>query len=276
MSFVRIKDTMFTGIVNDEIVLIFWYISMMEQAEIVILAAGHGKRMQSELPKALTPLRGKPLLVHVLEAVRASGAASEPIIVIGQKRDQIREALGAERRYAVQEEQLGTGHAVLSAKHAIRPEATSVLVLNADNPLVSPETIRQLFTEREASGRKIVLGTVAIPDFDDWRKAFLGFGRIKRSALGEIEAIVENKDATDEEKAILELNPTFLCFEKDWLMASLAKLGNENTQNEYYLTDLIKMAFLENEKIPSVPVSPKEALGINSREDLEIAESVAH
>ena len=240
----------------------------------LILAAGLGKRMQSEIPKALTPLHGKPLLSHVIDAVRASGASREPIIVIGQKRDQIREALGPDRRYAVQEEQLGTGHAVLSAKDLIDPSATSVLVLNADNPLVAPETIQKLFAEREATGEKIALGTVTIPDFEDWRTAFLGFGRIKRAADGTIEAIVENKDATDEEKKILELNPTFLCFEKNWLLESLAKLKNENNQHEYYLTDLIKIAFQEGQKISSVPIAPKEALGINSKEDLEIAERV--
>jgi len=246
----------------------------MEKNDIVILAAGHGKRMQSDIPKALTLLAGKPLLEHVLDAIWASGTLVEPVIVIGQKRDHIREALGPDRRYAVQEEQLGTGHAVLSASGAIHPDAESVLVLNADNPLVAPETIRRLFEERKKSGTKIVLGTVTIPDFEDWRAAFLGFGRIKRTAGGEIEAIVESKDANAEEREILELNPTFLCFEKDWLLRSLAKLGNANAQGEYYLTDLIKMAFFEGEKVSSVAVDPKEAVGVNSRADLLIAEQI--
>lgn len=246
----------------------------MQQREVVILAAGHGKRMQSDVPKALTLLRGKHLIAHVLDAVEASGAVREPIIVIGQKREQVIEALGTDRRYAIQEAQLGTGHAVLSAQAHVAPESESILVLNADNPFVTTETIDSLFKEREQSGVKITLGTVTIPDFEEWRTAFLGFGRIKRAENGEIVAIVENKDASEEERKILELNPALMCFEKEWLFETLGKIKNENAQKEYYLTDLIQIAFTEGQKISSTSIMPKEAVGINSLEDLEIAENL--
>jgi len=245
------------------------------KSDIIILAAGHGKRMASELPKALMPLAGRPLVTHVIEAVAAADVAGTPILVVGQKREQVMEALGHEFRYVIQDEQLGTGHAVLSAKEAVLPEADTVLVLYADQPFITPETIQNLVRIRKESGAQIAMATVVLPDFEEWRSAFLGFSRVKRNADGEIVGVVENKDATEEERQILEVNPAYFCFDKEWLFQSLPKLKNENVQKEYYLTDLVKIAFIEGRKIPSVAISPREAIGTNSKEDLQSAEKLA-
>jgi bifunctional UDP-N-acetylglucosamine pyrophosphorylase/glucosamine-1-phosphate N-acetyltransferase len=246
----------------------------MQNNEVVILAAGHGKRMQSDLPKALIPLGNSTLIEHVLEAVRASGIESVPIIVVGQKKEQVIEALGSTYRYAVQHEQLGTGNAVMSAEALLSPTATSVLVLYADHPYIAPETIRALLEARETSGSKIAMATVTLPDFDDWKSAFLGFSRVKRSPEGAIVGVVEAKDATEAEKTILEVNPAYFTFDKAWLLEELPKLKNQNAQAEYYLTDLVKMAFEEGLAVPSISISPREAIGANSKADLEIAEMV--
>lgn len=246
----------------------------MSKTAVIILAAGHGKRMQSELPKALVPLHGKPLISHVIDAVRASGLTSDPIIVVGQKREKVIETLGDKYRYAVQEEQLGTGHAVLSAKEFLTADTNGVVVLYVDHPFVSPETIRALAETREKNNAKIAMATVSLPDFHEWRTAFLGFGRVKRDADGKIVAIIEAKDATDEEKNIVEVNPAYFSFDQAWLLEALPKLKNANAQGEYYLVDLVKMAFEEGLDIPTISITPREAIGTNSKEDVAHAETI--
>lgn len=247
----------------------------MSKTAVIILAAGHGKRMQSDLPKALVPLNGKPLVQHVLDAVADSGLTENPVIVIGQKKEQVIEALGIERRYAIQKDQLGTGHAVFSAKAFLSPATTtSVIVLYADQPFITPESIKGLEQVREKAGAKISMATVVLPDFEEWRSAFLGFSRVKRGADGKITGVVEAKDATEEEKKILEVNPAYFCFDKKWLLESLPKLQNTNAQGEYYLTDLVKLAFEEGLEIPSISISAKEAIGTNSKEDIANAEKI--
>jgi bifunctional UDP-N-acetylglucosamine pyrophosphorylase/glucosamine-1-phosphate N-acetyltransferase len=246
----------------------------MAKVEVIILAAGHGKRMQSETPKALMPLSGKPLIAYVLDAVALSKVSKNPIIVIGQKRDYVLEALGDGYRYAVQDEQLGTGHAVRSAESIVDPKAQTVVVLYADQPFITAETIMRLVNTKKETKAKIVMATVPLPDFDDWRSVFLGFSRVKRDAAGKIIGVVEAKDASEEEKEILEVNPAYFCFDRAWLFEKLPELKNKNAQGEYYLTDLVKVAFLEGLSVPSVPISPREAVGTNSKEDLSLAEKV--
>ena len=243
------------------------------KTQVIILAAGHGKRMQSELPKALTPLNGKPFIKHVLDAVEESGVCDNPIIVIGQKGDQVREALGDGYKYAVQAEQLGTGHAVMITEPLI-PDVRSVLVLYADHPLVSASTIKNLVESNESSGATITMATSIVPDFLDWRSAFCAFGRFVRDGKGEIVKIVEMKDATEEEKEIKEVNPAYMCFDAKWMFEKLKELKNENAQSEYYLTDLIGMAFAEQKKLASTQIDPKEALGVNTKEQLELIQTI--
>jgi bifunctional UDP-N-acetylglucosamine pyrophosphorylase/glucosamine-1-phosphate N-acetyltransferase len=241
--------------------------------QIIILAAGHGKRMQSELPKALTSLHGKPFIKHVLDSVETSGVCSNPIIVIGQKGDQVREALGDSYTYAVQEEQLGTGHAVLTAQ-SLSKNADLVIVLYADHPLVSSDTIKNLVKAHMEQNATITMATASVSDFEDWRSAFTSFGRFVRDESGKILKIVEYKDATEQEKNIKEVNPAYMCFDAKFLWEGLHNLKNENAQQEYYLTDLVGMAFDSKMKIASISIDPKEALGVNTKEQLELIEKI--
>jgi len=241
--------------------------------QIIILAAGHGKRMQSELPKALTPLRGKPFVKHVLDAVASSKVCDNPIIVIGQKGDQVRDVLGSSYSYAVQSEQLGTGHAVMIAED-IAKDSDTIVVLYADHPLVSAETIKNLIDTHKQKKAVLTMATAIVPDFLDWRKAFLSFGKFVRDEKGEIKKIVEVKDATEEELEIKEVNPAYMCFDAKWMWEHLHMLKNENAQNEYYLTDLVGMAFSENQNITSISIDPREALGVNTKEQLKLIEQL--
>ncbi len=243
----------------------------MNNTQIIILAAGHGKRMQSELPKALTPLHGKPFIKHVLDAIFSSGVSNEPIIVIGQKGDQVRGTLGDSYSYVIQEEQLGTGHAVMSAE-IMASGSDTIVVLYADHPLVSSNTIKNLVDTHKRNQATLTMATAEVQDFLDWRQAFTAFGKFVRDEKGNIKKIVEVKDATEEELKITEVNPAYMCFDAKWMWNHLHMLKNENAQKEYYLTDLVGMAFAENQKIATIPIDPKEALGVNTKEQLELIE----
>ncbi len=243
---------------------------------IVILAAGKGKRMGIEIPKVLVPLKGEPVLYHILRSVRAAGIDPKPIVVVGENKSLIEAALaegGFIAEYAVQDEQLGTGHAVRSAE-AAAGSAESVLVLYGDHPFVSPATIQNIVRLHEAEQATLTLATLIVPDFEGWRVSFADFGRIIRSADGKINRIVEKKDGTPEELAVRELNPAFFCFNGPWLWQSLTKLKNTNAQGEYYLTDLVKMAMEEGVKISSLVINAKEGAGINTQTHLAAAEEL--
>lgn len=243
---------------------------------IVVLAAGKGKRMGVDIPKVLVPLKGEPVLYHILRSVRAAGIDPKPIVVVGENKPLVEASLregGFAAEYAVQGEQLGTGHAVRAAQAAVG-EAESVLVLYGDHPFVSPATIKNIVRLHEAEHATLTLATLIVPDFEGWRVSFADFGRIIRSADGRINRIVEKKDGTPEELAVRELNPAFFCFNGPWLWQSLAKLKNENAQGEYYLTDLVKMAMEEGVKISSLIIDAKEGAGINTQVHLAAAHEI--
>jgi len=183
--------------------------------------------------------------------------------------------LGNEYIYAEQTEQLGTGHAVGSAKNAITVPHEIVVVLASDQPLVSKETLERIISTHTEKIPTITMATVSIPDFKDWRIGLNHFGRIIRNEDGKIKKIVEFKDTTEEEKKVTELNPALYAFDASWLWENIAKLKNENVQKEYLLTDLIKMAFDQNKNIELVQVSNIiEALQPNSQEELELLEKL--
>lgn len=243
----------------------------MEKIKIVILAAGHGKRMNNEsLPKVLTPLKGKPLIVWLTEAIKVSGVCEQPVIVVGQKSEMVKATLGPGFIYVIQSEQLGTGHAVMAARSEVEGQADNVMVLYGDHPLVSSETIRKLTEAHLDSGNVLTMATVKINDFNDWRQSFNDFGRIIRDGAGNITGIIEAKDATPEQRQILEVNPSYFVFKADWLWNNLERIKNDNVQHEYYLTDLPKIAVSENKKITSVEIDPREALGVNTVDQLTL------
>jgi bifunctional UDP-N-acetylglucosamine pyrophosphorylase/glucosamine-1-phosphate N-acetyltransferase len=240
--------------------------------KIVILAAGKGKRMKDELPKVLVPLKGKPMIEYLIQSIINSGVDSRPVIVVSpDNKDLIKEELkNYNCKYAVQDKQLGTGHALLCAKDVISEAAENIIVFYGDHPFVKSETIKKLAEIHEGD---ITMMTTKVEDFQGWRKNFYSWGRIIREN-NEIQSIVEFKDAGVKEREVKEVNPGFYCFNKDWLFSNIEKLENNNAQKEYYLTDLIKIASEQNIKINSMLIDAREAIGINSREELEIAEGL--
>jgi bifunctional UDP-N-acetylglucosamine pyrophosphorylase/glucosamine-1-phosphate N-acetyltransferase len=245
------------------------------KTRIVILAAGKGTRMKSELPKVLETVKGKVMIGYLLESIAKSGINSRPVIVVGYEKEKVIKTLGTNYDYVVQEKQLGTGHAVVMTQQILEGNADNILVLYGDHPIISPETIKKLENIHLKSDSKITMATFTVPDFEDWRTVFYkNFSRIIRNEGGNIIKDVQFKDATEEEKKIKELNPCYFCFDAKWLWKNLKKLNTDNAQKEYYLTDLVKIAMKEKEKIQSINIDPREALGINSREELERLEDL--
>lgn len=246
----------------------------MEKVQIIILAAGKSRRMRSDEPKALAMLKKKPFLQHILDTIAKLNLKIKPIIVVGHKKERIFEVIGNDQKYAHQEEQLGTGHAVQSARHIADKEHEIVVVLSTDQPLISTETIERIIATQKNKKPTMTIGTVILPDFDDWRAGLMHFGRILRDENGQVLMNVEFRDATDEEKKITEVNPALYAFDAPWLWENLKELKNNNSQNEYYLTDLVKIARKQGRKIETVPVvNLIEGLQPNTREELEALEN---
>jgi bifunctional UDP-N-acetylglucosamine pyrophosphorylase / glucosamine-1-phosphate N-acetyltransferase len=226
---------------------------------IVILAAGQGKRMRSALSKVLQPLAGKPLLQHVVNAARALNPR-RMVVVIGHGAQSVREHFAQQAvEFAVQEQQLGTGHAVAQAMPLL-PDASTTLVLYGDVPLITPETLRNLLNA--AGETEVGLLTVKLPDPS-------GYGRIVRDASHNVTRIVEHKDASEAELAITEINTGILCAPTVELRQWLSKLKNSNAQGEYYLTDIIAMAVANGIAINTVhPHDRWEVEGVNDKKQL--------
>ncbi|TAK04118.1 hypothetical protein EPO34_03120 [Patescibacteria group bacterium] len=240
---------------------------------VVILAAGKGTRMKSDLPKALVPVGDKPILQHLLENVAASGLDAKPVVVIGHERTRICDTFGGKCDYAVQEFQKGTAHAVLSAKANVGA-ADAVAVLYGDHPFISAGSLRRLAKAHIAERNALTMFTTTVPSFDGWYRVFQHWGRILRDAGGRITGIREFKDAYDDEKAICEVNPALMCFDAAWLWGNIEKVRPNNAQGELYLTDLVALAFAQGQKIGTLEIAPEEAIGINSVEEKEIAEAI--
>ncbi len=247
----------------------------MDNVQIIILAAGKSKRMGGDSPKALAILLGKPFMKHILDTLETLLLPIKPIIVVGHMKERVKEVLGNDKNYAHQEEQLGTGHAVNSARNAVHKDHSTILVLSTDQPLVSKETILNIIDAHESKNATITLATVVLPDFKEWRIGLNHFGRIIRDENGKVEKIVELKDATKEEEEVLEVNPAMYAFKSEWLWENIDRIKNENAQGEYYLTDLIKIAFEQGEKVEAIPVSNiLEGLQPNTKEELEVLEKL--
>jgi len=247
----------------------------LSKVGVVILAAGKGTRMKSNKLKVMHDLKGTPLIDHVVRCVESLKLEKKPVVVVCSDDPSVEEYLKDRAEYVVQKEQLGTGHAVTVAEEKINGFANDVVVLYGDMPFITPESIEELVETHRGRHNVLTLMTVTVPDFEDWRAQFYDFGRIKRNPeTGHVVGIVEKKDATPEELEIKELNTSFLCFEAEWLWKNLKDLKNENAQKEYYLTDLVKAAFLRGDKISSITIETHEALGINTKEHLEVAETL--
>lgn len=245
--------------------------------QIIILAAGKGKRMQSDEPKALTLLQGKPFLGYILETIKKLDSNIKPIIVVGHKKERIIETFGNDFIYTEQSEQLGTGHAVLSAKETANSiPHEMVLILSTDQPLVSKETLERIISTHLDKKPSITLGTVVVPDYEDWRIGlYTNFGRVIRDIDGKVEKLVEFKNANEAEKKIKEINPALYLLEAKWLWENIDKIKLNENRGEYLFTDIIKMAFDQKKKIEAVPVvNIIEGLQPNSKEELEVLERI--
>lgn len=240
---------------------------------IVILAAGQGKRMRSTTPKVLLPLRSRPLLDYVISAAEKVKGAGQPIVVISPQAFAIQERFGNRVQYAYQEKPLGTGQAVAAAEPLLRGKAATVVVLYGDMPFISSATIQALLTHHQSYRRVLTMATITVPDFSDWRAQFSDFGRLIRDEQGNLVKSVEQKDATPAELAVRELNPCLCCLAASWLWDHLKKIQNRNAQKEYYLTDLVRSAIAEGASVGTLPIDPREAVGVNTPEHLKLAES---
>lgn len=233
----------------------------------LVLAAGKGTRMKSSTPKVLHKVCGKAMVSHVLAAAEEAGVDNS-IIVIGHGAESVSEEVGRSGiEFAVQKEQLGTGHAVKMAEDKL-PRQGVVLILCGDTPLITGNSLKKLIDHHEISGNAI---TVLTAVFDNP----FGYGRIIKDDSGKLLKIVEEKEADEATKAIKEINSGMYCFDADFLKNNLNKLNNNNAKGEYYLTDLIQIAVEQNEKTGAFSVEDTdEIMGVNDRIQLSEAEKI--
>ncbi len=239
----------------------------MSQLLSVILAAGKGTRMKSQLPKVLHRVGGKAMVQHVLDAAKGAGAVRN-VVVIGFGAESVATSLGNQAEFVVQAEQLGTGHAVMQAKELLADFDGTVMVLCGDTPLLRAELLTKLYTEHRQAQAVATVLTANMPDPT-------GYGRVIRNSNGQVIKIVEHKDATPEERLVTEVNTGIYCFERSALFAALAGLNCNNVQGEYYLTDVMSILASQNAKVWATAAEDfQETFGINSRAQLAEAEKI--
>lgn len=249
----------------------------LKNVGVVILAAGKGKRMggQQENPKVLMPVLGRPLLQHLLENLKESiVATTTPVIVIAPDLYVIRKVAGPAYEYAIQESQLGTGHAVLAAKEKLR-RFEHILAVYGDHPLLTKATVDPLLRRHLTAGADLTLATVQVPEFAGRYAAFAHYGRLIRDERGNLLRIVEEKDASEAEREIPEVNPSYFVFKASFLWSALPQLKRENAQREYYLPDLVQLALKQGRQVAVVALpDPTEALGVNTPEEMAQVEEI--
>jgi bifunctional UDP-N-acetylglucosamine pyrophosphorylase/glucosamine-1-phosphate N-acetyltransferase len=231
----------------------------------VILAAGQGTRMKSDLPKVLHPVLGRPLVWHAVHTLQQVTDV-KPVVVIGHGAETVQQVIGGEARFVIQERQLGTGHAVMQTVELLKGQTDYVLVSYADMPLLRVETFQRIVeTQLQNTGPLTILTNIA----DDPR----GFGRVLRDAAGNVQAIVEELHATPEQRQIRELNTSVYCFQAEWLWQALPRIPL-SPKGEYYLTDLVGIAVADGQTVQTVTITDAvEVIGVNTR--VHLAEATA-
>lgn len=233
----------------------------------IVLAAGQGTRMQSDLYKVLHPVCGKSMVAHVIDNIRILGA-DRIVTVVGHGAEMVEEMLGEKSDYVLQDKQLGTAHAVQQAERLIGNLSGTTLVVCGDTPLIRPETMQALIDHHKKLGAKATILTAIADDPT-------GYGRIIRGEDGQVLRNVEQKDATLEEQKVIEINTGTYCFDNSALFASLQKVKNDNSQGEYYLPDVVGILRSEDALVSAyVTEDFSETLGINDRVVLSKAEAV--
>ena len=233
----------------------------------IVLAAGKGTRMKSELPKVLCEAAGRPLVSYVIDSLRAAGVG-KIVAVVGYRADLVKETLGSDPdiSFAMQEEQLGTGHAVMMCREAIANHNGAVVVVAGDSPMLQSDSIAALLGDFASTNPACILGTLIHDDPT-------GLGRIVRDAEKNFTGIVEEKDATDDQKAINEVNMSTYVFDCQKMLGALDRLTDNNRQKEYYITDVPGIMLSDKEDVRALPVlKPIEALSVNTVEHLKAVE----
>ena len=239
----------------------------MQDVIAVVLAGGKGTRMKSNKSKLVHKIYGKEIVLRSVENAKKAGI-EEIITVVGHQREQVQEVLGDSVKYAYQEEMLGTGHAVMQARKYLEGKKGKVVVLNGDVPILRPETISTLI-EKSTSNKEYATLLTAIYDNP------FGYGRIIRDEGGNVEGIVEEKDATELQKEIKEINAGIYCFDIEELLKALDSIDNKNASGEYYITDVIQIMNDRGLKTGAVIVEDNtEILGVNDRVQLEIVTKI--
>lgn len=235
----------------------------------IVLAAGKGTRMKSELPKVLCEAAGRPLVEYVLDTLREAGVG-RLVVVVGYKADLVESRLSKydNIEFAHQTEQLGTGHAVMMCQDLIADHHGPIIVVAGDSPMLQTSSVKALLDEFETTHPACILGTLI-------HENPVGLGRIVRDQDGNFVGIVEEKDATDEQRQINEVNMSTYVFDGQKMLASLDKLTDDNRQKEYYITDIPGILLSEREDVRALPVlQPIEALSVNTVEHLSAVEKV--
>jgi len=232
----------------------------------IILAAGKGTRMPDhDLPKVLFPIGGKPMIKYLLNTFEKVGIFS-PTVVVGYKKEVVMKELGKNYEYVVQEEQLGTAHAVLAARDVLGAHSGLTFVAYGDMPFWSKSTLLGMMELEDQTGVVLVIASAEVgPQY--------AYGRIVRDKEGRLSKVVEEKDCTPEELKIKETNGGLYLVDNNWLFEALTKIKNENVKHEYYLTDLISIAVEEEKGVEAYQVkNPKEAIGVNDKKNIKAAE----
>ncbi|WP_130858620.1 bifunctional UDP-N-acetylglucosamine diphosphorylase/glucosamine-1-phosphate N-acetyltransferase GlmU [Gracilibacillus phocaeensis] len=231
----------------------------------IVLAAGKGTRMKSKLYKVLHPVLGKPMVQHVVDQLKPLGL-EDIITVVGFGAEKVQEQLGDTAQFVVQEEQLGTGHAVQQAEKYLGGKQGTTIVVCGDTPLLTEETIQAALDHHESEQAAVTILTAVADDPT-------GYGRIVRDDSGQVNKIVEHKDATPAEQAIQEINTGTFCFDNEMLFAALQQVSNDNSQGEYYLPDVIQIAQEQKQKVAAFLTDNfDETIGVNDRVALAKAE----
>jgi bifunctional UDP-N-acetylglucosamine pyrophosphorylase/glucosamine-1-phosphate N-acetyltransferase len=240
---------------------------LMQNVYVVILAAGKGTRMKSKKHKVLHPVCGKPMIDHILETL-SELEPKKTILVVGHQGETIKEHLGDRVLFVEQEEQLGTAHAVMQAKSLLAGEEGITLVLNGDHPLFTAETLKKLLETHCATKAAATVLTAIMEDPT-------GYGRIVRREDGQVDRIVEHKDASEEQRKIREINTGTYCFDNQKLFSALSFVNNNNAQGEYYLPDVISILREQGQPISAEIVGDSdEAMGVNDRIQLSEANAL--
>ena len=240
----------------------------MMQPLAIVLAAGKGTRMKSDLPKVLVPVLGRPMIEYALDALAAGGIA-RVAVVVGYRADLVRQTLAGRKNiaFAEQTQQNGTGHAVMMCRELLKDHAGPVVIVAGDSPLMQSRSISALLSEFQQRPSACLMGT-------GYKDNPHGFGRIVRDKAGEFQAIVEEKDTTPEQKAIKEVNLSCYVFSGPELLHALDRLDNKNAQGEYYLTDCPGILLAENKSVRALDVlQPCESLSINTMDELRTVEA---